>query len=144
MPIELRHGSELPTDQLVGLYRSVGWSHYADDPDALKRAVSGSSHVVTAWEIDQLVGLARCVSDDVSIAYLQDILVTPSHQRRGIGRQLIDDCLARFAHVRQKVLLTDDRPEQLRFYGHLGFVNTRKLETTRLNAFVRIEGTELG
>ena len=32
--------------------------------------------------------------------------------------------------VRQKVLLTDDRPEQLRFYERLGFANTRTLRQT--------------
>ena len=67
-----------------------------------------------------------------------------AHDRRlGLGRALVSDCLTRFAEVRQVVLLTDDRPEQLAFYRSLGFSNTRELETTRLNAFVRILGAEL-
>ena len=61
----------------------------------------------------------------------------------GLGRALVQDCLDRYAEVRQKVLLTDDRPEQLAFYASLGFSNTRALEVTKLNAFVRIEGAEL-
>jgi ribosomal protein S18 acetylase RimI-like enzyme len=69
--------------------------------------------------------------------------VHPRHQRRGLGRALVRDCLERFDHVRQKVLLTDDRPSQLAFYASLGFHNTRELEVTRLNAFVIIEGAQL-
>ncbi len=129
---------------LVALYAAVGWTGYARDPDALERAVGGSSYVVTAHHDGALVGLARCVSDDVSIAYLQDILVAPSHQGQGLGKALVARCLERYRHVRQKVLLTDDRPEQLAFYARLGFTNTRALQKTPLNAFVIIEGAELG
>ena len=132
------------TEALVMLYGAVGWSAYVEKPGRLRQAIEGSSFVVTAWDDDVLLGLARCVSDDVSIAYLQDILVHPSHQGRGIGRALVARCLARYAHVRQKVLLTDDRPEQLAFYQRLGFSNTRTLTRTPLNAFVIMDGVELG
>jgi GNAT superfamily N-acetyltransferase len=98
---------------------------------------------VTAVENKTLIGLARCVSDDATIAYIQDILVHPDHQRKGIGKALVEAVLHRYAHVRQKVLLTDDRPEQLRFYETLGFRNTRELEKTPLNAFIRMDGVTL-
>ena len=61
-----------------------------------------------------------------------------------LGRALVNAILKRYSHVRQKVLLTDDRPEQLRFYESLGFRNTRSLTRTPLNAFVIIEGADLG
>jgi len=55
-------------NDLVGLYSSVGWSAYANDPDALVRAVEQSSYVVTARDSGgELVGLARgSVSRSVS------------------------------------------------------------------------------
>ena len=55
----------------------------------------------------------------------------------------MERCLERFEHVRQKVFLTDDRPEQRAVYESLGFRNTRDLETTKLNGYVRSEGAEL-
>ncbi len=142
--MKLQHGREVPASDLQQLYESVGWTTYAEDLPALVAAIQGSHHVVTAWEGGKLVGLARCVSDGVSIAYIQDILVAPNSQRKGLGRRLVQDCLSRYAHVRQKVLLTDDRPQQLAFYASLGFHNTRDLERTPLNAFVIIEGADLG
>ena len=75
--------------------------------------------------------------------YIQDILVSPLHQGNGIGKALVKEILLRYKHVRQKVLLTDDRPERLRFYTSLGFANTRELIQTPLNAFVKIEGATL-
>ena len=90
-----------------------------------------------------LIGLARAVSDDATIAYIQDILVHPDYQGKGIGKALVSSILNRYAHVRQKVLLTDDRPEQIHFYNTLGFSNTRSLIDTPLNAFVMIDGVTL-
>jgi len=130
-------------DALRDLYDAVGWSTYTQDLNRLVTAVEGSHFVVTVWDDECLVGLARALSDDVSIAYIQDILVRPSHQRMGVGRALVNSILERYSHVRQKVLLTDDRPEQHQFYRSLSFHNTRELVETRLNAFVMFEGVEL-
>ena len=71
---------------LIGLYTSVGWSNYTRNPDLLHRAVENSLWKLSVWDGRELVGLARAVSDDASIAYVQDILVRPDRQRNGIGR----------------------------------------------------------
>lgn len=144
VPVRITTGDDPSVGELCSLYESVGWTSYTSDPDRLVAAVRGSSHVVTARREERLVGLARAVSDDSTIAYIQDILVRPDQQGRGVGRQLVQAILERYAHVRQKVLLTDDRPQQLEFYASLGFTNTRGLTRTPLNAFVIIEGAELG
>jgi GNAT superfamily N-acetyltransferase len=142
-PCTLQTAAQVEEDALIALYEAVGWSAYTQHPSILAAAIKGSDFVVTAVEDGSLIGLTRCVSDDATITYIQDILVHPDHQRKGIGEALVGAVLQRYAHVRQKVLLTDDRPEQLRFYERLGFRNTRELETTRLNAFVQIEGITL-
>lgn len=74
-----------------------------------------------------LVGLARVVGDGLTIAYLQDILVAPKHQRLGIGRELFRRVFAPFDDVRQKVLITDSEPGQLAFYASMGFIEIRDL-----------------
>jgi ribosomal protein S18 acetylase RimI-like enzyme len=139
----LKAEAALSVEALVELYSSVGWDTYARDPERLQLAVAGSSYVVSAWRGGELAGLARCLSDDVSVTYIQDVLVHPEARRLGLGRALLVDCLERYAQVRQVVLLTDDRPEQLAFYAALGFRNTRALVDTPLNAFVKIRGAEL-
>lgn len=108
--------------QALELYNSVGWSTYTADPPALRRALDNSSFVVSARD-DQgvLIGLARAISDDATICYLQDILVAPSFQGQGVGRALIDEVTTRFRHVRQTVLITDDEPAQRDFYHSVGF-----------------------
>ena len=86
-----------------------------------------------------LIALARGLSDDVSIFFLQDILVRPEFQRMGIGKQLLTRCLERYQHVRSRVLLTDDEENQLRFYESAGFKNIQDLTKSRLNAYILSE-----
>lgn len=132
------HG--LTDEELVGLYASVGWTAYTKDREALRRGVDNSSCVITARRDGALIGLARAVSDDATICYLQDVLVHPGHRRGGIGRTLVSRILDRYAQVRQKVLLTDDEPGQRRFYESLGYRETRDLGEGPLRAFVRFDG----
>lgn len=104
------------------------WSTCTDDPAPLDAAIAGSLRVVTAWDGGHLVGLARIVGDGLTIVYLQDILVRPAHQRRGIGRELFDRVFEPYSDVRQKVLITDDHPAQKTFYESMGFTDTVDLE----------------
>ena len=126
----MRQGSDIPEAQLIALYKAVNWTAYTNDENrgSLKTAVQNSTYVVSAWSDETLVGLARILSDDISICYLQDILIRPDSQRMGIGRILLTNCLERFAHVRTTILLTDNDQKQLKFYESLGFKNIRHLK----------------
>lgn len=121
--------------ELLALYRSAGWDAYTQDPAALEAAIDGSTFVVTARAEGELVGLARAISDGVSIAYVQDLLVAPGSRRSGVGSALLAAVLARFAHVRQLVLLSDAEPRADAFYRSLGL--TQVSESAGLRAFVR-------
>ena len=123
----------------VLLYRSVGWTAYTDEPDTLVAAVAASHTVLCARSSsdEQLVGLARTISDGRTIVYLQDVLVRPEHRRAGVGGALLDAVLSRYRHVRQLVLLTDDEPGQRRFYESRGLVEAHDVRPGALRSFVR-------
>ena len=114
--------------EVLDLYTAVGWSAYTDVPEALMRSLAGSDLVLSARsEDDGLVGLARTVSDGVSICFVQDLLVHPSVQRRGVGRQLMSSVLDEYRHVRALLLTTDsDDPRALAFYRALGLVTVQE------------------
>lgn len=132
--------AEVPeADELVGLYRSVEWSMYTADPARLHAAVHASHHVLAARdESGALVGLLRTLSDGLTIVYIQDVLVTPSHQRAGIGGALLDRVIDETAHIRQAVLLTDDDPAQRAFYESRGLRETQDFVPKPLRSFVLI------
>ncbi|QNQ91537.1 GNAT family N-acetyltransferase [Corynebacterium poyangense] len=98
----------LPASELEDLYNSVGWGAYTSDLEALVSGVGNSRYVVTARDDNgTLLGLTRIVGDSHTIAYLQDILVRPTTQRQGIGRELMNRVFQPFIHCRQHVLITD-------------------------------------
>ena len=113
--------------EVLALYKSIGWSMYTRDPARLERALTYSLMVLGAYEGKQLVGLIRAVGDGETILFIQDLLVLPEYQRRGIGKQLIEALLARFHEVRQRVLLTDDDPKTRSFYKAAGFVESQQM-----------------
>lgn len=120
---------------VVGLYNAVGWTAYTDHPDSLMGGLRGSLRVVVAHQGAHLVGLARVIGDGATICYLQDVLVHPDAQRRGLGRRLVEEAFAPFESVRQHVLITDEEPGQKAFYESLGFAHLGSSNPGR--AFVR-------
>ena len=107
-------------EEILPLYASVGWTAYTDAPDALRRGFEKSLLTLAAYEEKTLVGIARTVGDGETIVLMQDLLVFPRYQRRGIGTALMRALMERFANVRQFQLLTDDTEKTLAFYRSLG------------------------
>lgn len=119
--MEIRAYTEYNEAEILGLYASVGWTAYTDDPAALRNGFANSLLTLAAYEEAALAGLIRVVGDGHTIVFVQDILVRPQFQRRGIGSALLQAVLNRYAGVRQIELLTDDTPETVAFYRSMGF-----------------------
>jgi GNAT superfamily N-acetyltransferase len=116
------------TDELFELYDSVGWSGYTRDMAKLHRGLRNSHLVITARDDSgRLVGLARTISDDETICYLQDLLVHSEFQGRGIGRALLEHLTDRYSHCRLFLLSTDqestsDGEKSHAFYRKMGLI----------------------
>ena len=113
--------------EILSLYASVGWTAYTDHPETLRKGFENSLLTLAAYEGDELLGILRAVGDGHTIVFIQDILVFPAHQRRGVGSALIQAALARFPHVRQIELATDNTPKTVAFYKSPGFKEMSEL-----------------
>ena len=133
--MEIRAYTEYNEAEILGLYASVGWTAYTDDPAALRNGFANSLLTLEAYEEAALAGLIRVVGDGHTIVFVQDILVRPQFQRRGIGSALLQAVLNRYAGVRQIELLTDDTPETAAFYRSMGF---RELTELGCRGFMKI------
>src|SRR5689334_13250048 len=89
--IEYRLGNDLPMDGVIELYRAstLGERRPVDDPDRMASMLKHANLVLTAWDGPLLVGIARSLSDFSYCTYLSDLAVRLTHQRQGIGRELI-------------------------------------------------------
>lgn len=111
---------------VLALYAAVGWTNYTQRPELLSRAFAGSLCTLCAYDGGRIAGLVRAVGDGASVLCVQDLLVLPEYQRRGLGSRLLRELLARYPDVYQTMLLTDDTPEHAAFYEHAGFTNAAK------------------
>lgn len=119
--IEIKAYCQYCEAEILSLYRSVGWSNYYQRPEMLRRAYERSLYTLGAFENGKLVGIIRAVGDGCSIVFIQDILVLPEYQRKGIGTGLMHALLERYAHVYQIELATDNTEKTIAFYKSLGF-----------------------
>jgi predicted N-acetyltransferase YhbS len=89
--ITYRTGNDLDLDAVIELYRAstLGERRPVEDRERMKLMLANANLIVTGWEGDLLVGIARSVSDFSYCTYLSDLAVRLSHQRQGIGRELI-------------------------------------------------------
>ena len=135
--MEIRRYTTYHEAEVLSLYRSVGWTVYADNPAMVKAAFAGSLLVLGAFVQDELIGLIRAVGDGASILYIQDILVAPEYQRKGVGRRLLQAMLAQYPSIYQTVLMTDNIPERAAFYRDCGFKAAADMGCC---AFIRMPG----
>ena len=119
--MEIREYKIFNEAEILRLYRSVGWTAYTDHLEVLQKGFEKSMLTLAAYEGDQLLGIIRAVGDGHTIVFVQDILVFPEYQRKGIGTALLQAMLDRYSHVRQIELATDITPKTIAFYKAMGF-----------------------
>jgi ribosomal protein S18 acetylase RimI-like enzyme len=114
--------------QLLALYDATYWAKQRT-LDQVERALRHSRPVLSAWEGGRLVGFTRVISDLTYRATIWDVIVAASHQKRGIGRELVRLAIEHpdLRTVSMFVLLTKD---QHRFYERLGFTTERDMSMT--------------
>ena len=119
--MEIREYTDFRKEKILRLYSEVGWTAYTENMTALEQGYKNSLLVLAAYEDDELLGIIRAVGDGCTIVFVQDILVFPGHQRRGVGTALLKAVLDRYPDVRQVELVTDNTPKTMAFYKSLGF-----------------------
>lgn len=131
----LRSGRE---NEILRLYEAVGWTAYLSQPERIKPAFDHSLCVLELCdEQDRLMGFVRAVGDGETILHIQDLIVDLSIQNQGWGTLLLKTMSDRYPQVRQKILLSDDVAETLRFYRRLGWQLVTELHCQALIKIIR-------
>ena len=75
--------------------------------------------VITAWDGDELVGIARSFTDFGYVTYLADLAVDAAYQKKGIGKRLVRKHGHAFEPTCKIVLLA--APKANEYYPRIGF-----------------------
>lgn len=129
-------------EAIVHLYKKNNWNIYLKDLEQFKKCLENSTYLFATYKDSSLVGVIRGLSDNVSINYIQDIIIDPDFHSQGIGSDLLNYVQEKYK-VRSHVLLTDNRADQIAFYKKNNFINTKNLVNAPLNCFVQMSGVDL-
>ncbi|GAA6133609.1 GNAT family N-acetyltransferase [Oceaniserpentilla sp. 4NH20-0058] len=126
MNIQYKINALISVDQFSNLLKASSLSKRRpiDDETCLKGMLENSNLCISAWHNNQLVGIARCMTDFHYACYLSDLAVDESFQNQGIGKalqvkvqqQLNDKC---------KLILIS-APAANDYYQHIGFTNNER------------------
>jgi ribosomal protein S18 acetylase RimI-like enzyme len=110
-------------EEIVALYRAGGWWKDEYDPAEIPRLIGGSFAFVVATDtkIGRAVGMGRAISDGVSDAYIQDLVVLPEYRRRDLGTAMVSLLVARCREAGISWIALVAEPGSENFYVPLGF-----------------------
>ena len=134
--ITYRLGNDLDLDAMIALYRActLGARRPVDDRPRMAAMLANANLVLSAWDADLLVGIARALSDGVYCTYLSDLAVRDSHQRHGIGRELMRRCQAQ---APQATLILLAAPQAVDYYPRVGFIRHESAWTLKAGETLR-------
>ena len=118
--ITYRTGNDLNLDQVIELYRAstLGERRPVDERERMAAMLKYANLVITAWDGELLVGLARSITDFSYATYLSDLAVRVSHQRHGLGKELMRRTQAA---APQATVILLSAPKAVDYYPHVGF-----------------------
>jgi ribosomal protein S18 acetylase RimI-like enzyme len=76
--------------ELRELHRSVGWEALPDDDGAVQRGIDASLFCAVVTLRGEPVACVRLIGDGAVYCYIQDLIVRPELQGRGIGDLLME------------------------------------------------------
>ena len=123
MSIEYKINVPVSPDQFINLLQASGLGERrpVDDRVCMQGMVENSNLMVSAWNGDRLVGIARSMTDFHYACYLSDLAVDRQFQGEGIGRRLQIITQEQLGPKCKLILVA--APATNAYYQRLGFSN---------------------
>lgn len=103
---------------LSDLRESVGWNRMEDE---YNNPLMTSYYHIAAYEADNLIGYIDSVSNGVTDAYIQDLMVHPDYQGKGLGTELMNQMIAYLKENRIYIISVVFEESLKPFYDRFGF-----------------------
>ena len=91
---------KLSVKDFQDLHKAAGWK-MLDDKE-IKLSLKNSTFVASAVEDGKTIGIARVVGDGATHGLLTDVIVTPEHQGKGVGKALVKHLMERAQQLANK------------------------------------------
>ena len=119
--LKLVIATSVPTEGVVALYKDAGWWEEGWSAEVIPAMVRNSFRFAALFDGERLVGMGRAISDGVSDAYIQDIVVHSSLRGRGWGGKIVSLLVGELHAAGVDWIGLIGAPGTQRFYERLGF-----------------------
>ena len=106
-------------EQVQQLFLSVNWIS-GNYPERLYKALMHSSTVLTVWDDEKLVALARVLDDTEMLAQVHYVLVHPDYQGKGIAGKMLEHIKEKYKNFMYIEVMPEDK-NNVPFYTKHGF-----------------------
>ena len=86
MAVTYTINGEVEAADVAELFLRAGLKRPSDDLERIGRMLAGANLVVSVWDGERLVGIARALTDFAYCCYLSDLAVDADYQKQGIGQ----------------------------------------------------------
>lgn len=119
--IKIKFNQRIALKDFLKLYRQASFEQgkLNDSPKRLQSMLDHTQLMVTVWDDENLVGLARCLTDYESSCYLSELVISTNYRGRGLGKRLL---MALHAYLGGRVsIVLRAAPKAVGFYQALGY-----------------------
>lgn len=115
-----RNDVKITADKFIDLLKrsKLDARRPVDDKVRIQLMLDHGNILVTAWSDKKLVGVSRALSDFSFCCYLSDLAVDEAFQKKGIGKNLIDETHKVSGHQTMLILLA--APAAALYYPKIG------------------------
>ncbi len=126
-----RNNAKITAAQAIDLYvrSTLGERRPIDKVTTFADMLANANLIITAWDQEKLVGIARTLTDFSYVAYLADLAVDEQYQKQGIGKQLIEETKSHLNSECMIVLLA--APKANDYYQKIGFEHNPRAWTLK-------------
>ncbi|WP_245805857.1 GNAT family N-acetyltransferase [Bacillus alkalicellulosilyticus] len=117
--ITYKNDASITAEQLSSVFKASGIKRPSDDLERLESMIHHANILITAWDSDKLIGVARAITDYSYCCYLSDLAVRLDYQSQGIGRELVQRVQETIGEEVALILLSS--PTAMQYYPKLGF-----------------------
>ncbi|MGM9930221.1 GNAT family N-acetyltransferase [Pradoshia sp.] len=117
--IHYRKNERITAEQLAEVFKASGIRRPVEDKPRLERMLHHADILITAWDKERLVGVARALTDYSYCCYLSDLAVDQEYQHKGIGKELIQEVEREIGEEAALILLAS--PIAMDYYPKIGF-----------------------
>jgi ribosomal protein S18 acetylase RimI-like enzyme len=121
--INYQVNASMSPEQFIDLLNAstLGERRPVDDLECIEGMLANSNLTISAWHDEQLIGIARSVTDFHYCCYLSDLAIAKQYQKLGIGKELQRQTQAQLGPKCTLILLA--APTANSYYQHIGFTH---------------------